>query len=120
MRLVVSPKENRKHRETLLRSVKYRSIRYTPAVTRVLLCTREETGVGALIASGNHPTNGTWALLVHAPINRNICGTMDRANTRKSSPPPTREAPKKKNTHPSPMRLVMRVIRAPLRALQLP
>jgi hypothetical protein len=59
IRLVVRPRENRKHSDTLLRSAKYRSIRYTPAVTRVLLWTRDETGVGALIASGNHPTNGT-------------------------------------------------------------
>jgi hypothetical protein len=120
IRLVVSPRENKKHRDTLLRSVKYRSIKYTPAVTRVLLCTREETGVGALMASGNHPTNGTWALLVHLPINKNICGTMDSARTMKSSPPQTKDAPKKKNTHASPIRLVIRVTKAPLKALQLP
>jgi len=38
--------------------------RIKPAVTKVLLCTRELTGVGALIAFGNHPLNGNWALFV--------------------------------------------------------
>jgi len=72
MILVVSPSENRKHSDTLLRSAKYRNIKYTPAVTRVLLWTKDETGVGALMANGSHPTNGTWALLVHPPISKNI------------------------------------------------
>jgi hypothetical protein len=37
-----------------------------PAVTRVLLCTSDLTGVGALIALGSHLLNGNWALLVKA------------------------------------------------------
>jgi len=36
----------------------------TPAVTNVLLWTREEIGVGAAIAAGNHLEKGNWALLV--------------------------------------------------------
>jgi hypothetical protein len=36
----------------------------TPAVTSVLLWTKAEVGVGADIALGNHPLNGTIALLV--------------------------------------------------------
>jgi len=35
-----------------------------PAVTNVLLWTRDLTGVGALIAFGNHPLKGNCALLV--------------------------------------------------------
>lgn len=41
-----------------------RAIRNSPAVTRVLLCTRAETGVGASIASGSHMEKGYWALFV--------------------------------------------------------
>jgi len=36
----------------------------TPAVTRVELCTKALTGVGAAIAAGNHLVNGICALLV--------------------------------------------------------
>jgi len=42
-----------------------------PAVTNVLLWTKDLTGVGALIALGNHLLNGNWALLVKA-VNNNI------------------------------------------------
>jgi len=35
-----------------------------PEVTKVLLCTKALTGVGASIAFGNQPWKGTWALLV--------------------------------------------------------
>jgi len=38
----------------------------SPAVTKVLLWTRELTGVGALIALGNQPLKGNCALLVKA------------------------------------------------------
>jgi len=57
---------------------------------------------------------------VHPPTKRNIWGATDKASVRRSSPPPAREAPKKKNTQASPIRLVIRVTRAPPRALQLP
>jgi len=36
----------------------------TPAVTKVELCTRALTGVGAAIAAGSHLVKGIWALLV--------------------------------------------------------
>lgn len=39
-----------------------------PAVTRVLLWTNDLTGVGAIIAFGNHPLNGNWALFVKEVI----------------------------------------------------
>jgi hypothetical protein len=45
----------------------YFSNKKTPAVTRVLLWTKAETGVGALIAIGSQLLKGTWALLVKAP-----------------------------------------------------
>ena len=45
--------------------------RKTPAVTRVDECTKDDTGVGAAIASGNHLTQGNNALFVIAPINTN-------------------------------------------------
>lgn len=38
-----------------------------PAVTSVLLCTKAETGVGALIAMGNQLLNGACALFVKQP-----------------------------------------------------
>lgn len=41
-----------------------RNIRYTPAVTSVDECTREDTGVGAAIAIGSHALKGIWALFV--------------------------------------------------------
>jgi len=40
-------------------------IKIKPAVTSVLLWTRDLTGVGALIAFGNQPLKGNWALLVN-------------------------------------------------------
>jgi hypothetical protein len=39
-------------------------IRNKPAVTKVLLWTRDEIGVGAAIADGSHEINGNWALFV--------------------------------------------------------
>lgn len=39
-----------------------------PAVTKVELCTKALTGVGAAIAAGNHLVKGTWALLVIVKI----------------------------------------------------
>lgn len=39
---------------------------YTPAVTRVEEWTKDETGVGAAMAAGNHAEKGNWALFVHA------------------------------------------------------
>lgn len=44
--------------------------RYRPAVTRVEECTKEEIGVGALIATGNQGENGKIALLVIRPKHR--------------------------------------------------
>ena len=38
--------------------------RKSPAVTRVLECTRALMGVGALIAIGSQTLKGIWALLV--------------------------------------------------------
>ena len=35
-----------------------RTIRYTPAVTRVLECTNDETGVGAAMAAGSQEEKG--------------------------------------------------------------
>jgi len=43
-----------------------RSVTITPALTNVLLCTNADTGVGALIAAGNHDVNGNTAHLVSA------------------------------------------------------
>jgi hypothetical protein len=49
-------------------SIPNRKITHRPAVTRVLLCTKALTGVGAAMAAGNHLINGNWALLVNAAI----------------------------------------------------
>lgn len=60
-----------------------RIIRKTPAVTRVLECTREETGVGAAIALGSQEEKGNWALLVRAAnITHNIPDQKLSKNTR--------------------------------------
>ena len=49
-----------------------RKSRYTPAVTKVEECTKEDTGVGAAIAAGSHLLKGSCALLVkHAKTNIN-------------------------------------------------
>jgi hypothetical protein len=39
-------------------------MRYTPAVTRVLECTKDDTGVGAAIAAGSQEEKGYCALFV--------------------------------------------------------
>lgn len=49
-----------------------RSIRNTPAVTRVDECTNAEIGVGAAIAIGNQAENGNWALFEVLAIIRSI------------------------------------------------
>jgi hypothetical protein len=49
-----------------------------PAVTRVLLCTREETGVGAAIARGNQLQKGYWALFVKAVNKRSKGKDIDK------------------------------------------
>jgi hypothetical protein len=41
-----------------------RTISHKPAVTKVELCTKALTGVGAAIAAGSHLVKGAWALLV--------------------------------------------------------
>jgi hypothetical protein len=60
----------------LLELYKWRNIKYTPAVTKVDECTREETGVGAAIAAGSQALNGIWALLVKAPAVKRIFKVM--------------------------------------------
>jgi len=45
-----------------------------PPVTRVLLWTKALTGVGALIAFGNHDPRGYWALLLKDVKIMNIIG----------------------------------------------
>jgi len=46
-----------------------------PAVTNVEECTREETGVGADIASGNQTKKGICALLVAVPTLKRMNNT---------------------------------------------
>lgn len=50
-----------------------RNPRYTPAVTRVEECTKEETGVGAAIAKGSQALKGIWALFVIITVTNKIC-----------------------------------------------
>jgi hypothetical protein len=45
--------------------------RNKPAVTKVLLCTKELTGVGAAIARGSQPQKGNCALLVNPVKSKN-------------------------------------------------
>jgi len=53
-----------------------RIINQTPAVTRVDLCTKDLTGVGAAIAAGSHLMNGHWALLVKVRLMRRILNVI--------------------------------------------
>lgn len=49
----------------ILKTLKNRTSRYTPAVTRVDECTKAETGVGADMAAGSQEEKGIWALFVN-------------------------------------------------------
>ena len=51
-----------------------------PATTRVLLCTRALTGVGASIAIGNQKVKGNWALLVKEHTDRISNQTLNRVS----------------------------------------
>jgi len=44
---------------------------YTPATTKVDEWTKEEIGVGALIAANSQELKGNWALLTQLPIIKN-------------------------------------------------
>ena len=57
-------KGNRSRTLTLTLSPLNFSNKNKPAVTKVEECTKEETGVGALIAAGSQTLKGNWALLV--------------------------------------------------------
>ena len=76
-------------------SAGYRISKYTPAVTNVEECTKDDTGVGAAMAEGNHLIKGNWALLVIlARINGSITGfssnLIDNANLIKIKKSPIR------------------------------
>lgn len=60
---VVVPNINNALTKDILACLK-RTKSQTPAVTRVELCTKALTGVGAAIAAGNQLVKGTCALLV--------------------------------------------------------
>ena len=49
-----------------------------PAVTKVLLWTREDTGVGAAIAKGSQLQKGYWALFVKAANKSNMGKQIDK------------------------------------------
>ena len=85
--IALTPLNNRVKLDTIIKGVEISKIdllklnkRNTPAVTRVDEWTKDETGVGAAIASGNHLTQGNIALFVIAPIRINqirISKTVD-------------------------------------------
>ena len=54
---ILTIKSNSKYLHSL-KILLNRTSRYTPAVTRVEECTKEDTGVSAAIAAGNHAENG--------------------------------------------------------------
>jgi len=54
-----------------------RIINQTPAVTKVELCTKDLTGVGAAIAAGNHLTNGHCALFVKVKMTIKLIKLID-------------------------------------------
>lgn len=84
----------------------------TPAVTKVLLCTREETGVGALMARGSHLLKGYCALLVKA-ANTNK-KNIPKEKRGVSPPEEPQNCDNKINRLTSPARLVITVTIAPL------
>lgn len=89
-----------------------------PAVTKVLLWTNALIGVGALIAFGNQPLKGKTALLVKAPLIKNI--TPNTINTLKLFLSPVNiKKIKKINKKKSPKRLVKTVLSEPLFLSQL-
>jgi hypothetical protein len=55
-----------------LKKYVYFKSKNTPAVTRVLLWTRADTGVGALMAIGSQLPKGTWALFVKDAKIKNV------------------------------------------------
>jgi len=91
---------------------KYLITKNTPAVTRVLLWTKEETGVGALIAKGNHLLNGYWALLVKAAKTKRK--NKPKENMGVSPPEDPQNWAKSSNRLTSPARFVITVTIAPL------
>ena len=65
--IVKIPINKQKNKTFFLKTKKLKFInKIKPAVTKVLLWTKELTGVGALIAFGSHLLKGNWALLVKA------------------------------------------------------
>lgn len=90
-----------------------------PAVTKVLLWTRELTGVGALIALGSQPLKGNWALLVKAVKTRKNLDNQKKKLKLKKEIPLKIEALKKTKIKKSPKRLVKTVFIEPLQLSQL-
>jgi len=81
-------------------------------VTSVLEWTKEETGVGALIAKGNHLLKGNWALLVKHPT------IKIRRGKESLTPKEYQLQQKNKNKQTSPSRFVKRVTIAPFKEAQ--
>ena len=72
------PSKSNNKKLQLSKKRKYRKIKNTPAVTRVLLCTKEDTGVGAAIARGSQLQKGYCALFVKAANNNNEGKNKDK------------------------------------------
>lgn len=83
--------------------------RYTPAVTRVEECTREDTGVGAAIAAGSQAEKGTWALFVRAASLMRATEFLGSAEVIKFHDPMSRLRPIAIKIRTSPSRLVRAV-----------
>lgn len=91
-----------------------RTIKYTPAVTKVEECTSEDTGVGAAMAAGSQAEKGICALLVQAAKINKIAAakgiTPTDARSPKDHPPHLLIRARPKRIAQSPSRLVSAVI----------
>jgi len=87
--------------------------RYTPAVTKVEECTKEDTGVGAAIAAGNQALNGICALLVQEARvitqARETLASLNLPHLIKLADTPQNNMPKAVKIIASPVRLLTNV-----------
>lgn len=70
--ILKKPKKKIKKLFSKLYFSKKKYIKKQPETIRVLLCTKDLTGVGASIAFVNHPIKGNCALFVKVLKNKNI------------------------------------------------
>lgn len=111
----MTPQPNKIQETVSGKKSKYNKTKTTPAATKVDEWTKEEIGVGAAIAAGNHDEKGNWALLVKAKniskqINLSFHSSLEKNWEDQFS---TTLIPNKTNKNKSPTRLE-RIVNWPL------